>query len=608
MISIAPIFGDDRVMVSDLADSDVPASTWRSIFATHEVVRDPVHGDIRITELERRLIDTRAFQRLRTLKQLGPTEWVYPGAVHTRFLHSLGTLHLAQELIDIANRNARTYAEPHMLLIGNYPTLLTRLTALLHDVAHLPFGHTLEDEGNILRPEWDDPTRVEKWLSDDSPLIKALVKYLKEFPGGQSLSSKLIADIGEYLTTKRSDSMRLDFPYVIDLVNNTLCADLLDYSIRDSYFCGLKERVGDRFIQYVVVLNLRELPRRPGGKEAFDVVSTGAGPQDAARGRVVLLGYRMESGHRVGAEPRAVYKTSVLSEAMDLLRLRYTLAEKVYFHRTKIIVSAMLISAVLAGEISPSQLMEMGDEELLKKLMEPKTRTRARTLVEHLRTRSLFKPLYWLNYRPHHDQNDDAIELWAVYEKFRDPKIRLAAEVRIEKECGLDPGSVCIYCPDKEMNLKRFEMLLHTRPGAQVKMFGDLLDKDLSDEIELLNHRYERLWKLQVFVEPEQAPPHQVLNPTTQAINRLCESPALFGMPNDNRHLRGSSGSDPVRDVFLFAAQRLIEEEGLSVPVDRCLAAAAANGRRGALTPSEEEAMEMLRDLVRDKRERADNR
>jgi uncharacterized protein len=599
MILIPAMFGEERVAVADLTNADVPPSTWKAIFDTHEVVRDPVHGDIRITELERRLIDTRAFQRLRTLKQLGPTEWVYPGAVHTRFSHSLGTLHLGQMLIDIANRNARTYAEPHMLLIGNYPTLLTRLTALLHDVAHLPFGHTLEDEGNILRPEWDDPTRVEKWLSDDSPLMKALAKYLKEFTGGASLIERLTTDIRVYLTTKRSDSMKLEFPFVIDLVNNTLCADLLDYSLRDSYFCGLRERVGDRFIQYVVVLNLRELPRAAGGKEEFDVVSVSAGTDgdSIARGRIVLLGYRMESGHRVGAEPRAVDKTSVLSEATDLLRLRYTLAEKVYFHRTKIIVSAMLISAVLAGDVSPQQLSEMGDEELLAKLAESK-RPRARALVEHLRKRNLFKPLYWLSYRPHHDRNEDAIELWAVYERFRDPKTRLAAETRIESECGINQGSVCIYCPDKDMNLKRFEMLLHTRPGAPVKMFGDLLDKDLSDEIELLNRRYERLWKLQVFVDPEQVPAHQVLNTTTQAVNRLCESAAFFGMPNDNRHLRGSYGSDPVRDVFLAAAQRLIEE-GVEVTVDKCLAAAAANGRRGASTPSEDEAMETLREFVR---------
>jgi hypothetical protein len=65
----------------------------------HEL-RDPVHGLIRLTDQGLRIIDTRAFQRLRLIKQLAMADLVYPGARHTRFDHSLGTLHAAQAIID----------------------------------------------------------------------------------------------------------------------------------------------------------------------------------------------------------------------------------------------------------------------------------------------------------------------------------------------------------------------------------------------------------------------------------------------------------------------------------------------------------------------------
>ena len=69
-------------------------------------LRDPVHGDIELTRDELRLVDTAEFQRLRGIKQLGSAALVYPGAVHTRFEHSIGTLHVCDRLLDACNKNA----------------------------------------------------------------------------------------------------------------------------------------------------------------------------------------------------------------------------------------------------------------------------------------------------------------------------------------------------------------------------------------------------------------------------------------------------------------------------------------------------------------------
>src|SRR5579884_158758 len=67
-----------------------------------KVVTDPIHKDIFLTKLEKELIDTPPFQRLRRVRQLGTTQWVYPSATHTRFAHSLGTLRAVQDLFDVA--------------------------------------------------------------------------------------------------------------------------------------------------------------------------------------------------------------------------------------------------------------------------------------------------------------------------------------------------------------------------------------------------------------------------------------------------------------------------------------------------------------------------
>lgn len=117
------------------------------------VVRDAVHGNISISPLEERIIDTPDFQRLRRIRQLALTHLVYPGAVHTRFEHSLGTMHLASSICDMLGMKGEEREK-------------IRLRALLHDLGHTAFSHESEcalqgmlgrhekiGEGKILRGE-----------------------------------------------------------------------------------------------------------------------------------------------------------------------------------------------------------------------------------------------------------------------------------------------------------------------------------------------------------------------------------------------------------------------------------------------------------------------
>src|SRR5688572_33506176 len=117
-----------------------------------KLIRDAVHGDIEMGPLEVEIMDTPEFQRLRGIKQLGTAYLVFPSALHTRFEHSIGTSWMARRLVEAVRRTHSLNADEERL---------TRVTALLHDITHIPFGHTLEDERRVLPRHDKDQARVQ---------------------------------------------------------------------------------------------------------------------------------------------------------------------------------------------------------------------------------------------------------------------------------------------------------------------------------------------------------------------------------------------------------------------------------------------------------------
>ena len=99
------------------------------------VIKDPVHGYVYITENEKEIIDTYPMQRLRRLRQLAGSEYVYPGANHTRFEHCVGVMYLAGKVTENPNLSR---------IISDEEADTIRLSGLLHDVGHGPFSHVFE--------------------------------------------------------------------------------------------------------------------------------------------------------------------------------------------------------------------------------------------------------------------------------------------------------------------------------------------------------------------------------------------------------------------------------------------------------------------------------
>src|SRR5215510_4821465 len=112
------------------------------------VIRDPVHGDVYLTHEEIAILDTPEMQRLRGVKQLGTAYLVFPGAVHTRFDHSIGTLHMAGRIVEAVNRSLEL--DPKACVgVSEEEARVIRIAALVHDVTHIPFGHSIEDQDGI---------------------------------------------------------------------------------------------------------------------------------------------------------------------------------------------------------------------------------------------------------------------------------------------------------------------------------------------------------------------------------------------------------------------------------------------------------------------------
>lgn len=511
------------------------------VLRPHEVIRDPVHGDVWINLVERAIIDTHLFQKLRGKLQLGPTHLVYPGATHTRFLHSIGTLYMANEIVDICNENQVKYATPDLLRVDPYERLIIRLFALLHDTAHIPFGHTLEREGNLFENhEWGDRDRADKILGKGSEIRKVIAETLKLYGLRNAQIEMIIKDLYGVLTYDKdnADLMEYKSPFVIDVVTNTLCADLLDYSVRDMYYCGLSERWGDRFLKYLAVLPLSRVMKTTGRgeePEEFEVKAV----EEGGKGRLVLLSYRYERDRNDPKSTRPVRKDDVISEAMDLLRKRYSLAQKVYFHRTKMSASAMIISAIKEAGLTPCELLDMSCEQLLLKLADS-SNERASRIAQNFLNRYLYKVVYEIEYKEKREADPDSCKLWDnIYPRFRNARHRIQEESRLEQEMNLGSGDLVIYCPQSGMNAKRFEMLVQVAPGTRVKQLRSILDDTRKEEMRVMDKFFHRLWRLKVLVNPEKLDPQETNKPEVRYLSGLCEE--MFDLPNDaNKDLRGT--------------------------------------------------------------------
>lgn len=211
-------------------------------------IRDPVHGSIHILDEEVPVITNPFFQRLRGIKQLGLSEYVFPGATHSRFLHSIGVMSIGEKVFNKLFKE--NLSDPDILKLK----FTFKMACLLHDIGHAPLSHSTE----IVMPMLKDLNLSEELLKDwnknpnnqathedytvksiiDSSLSLSFFRLKESF----GVTPKAITDLiigttstPSYFTYKGINY----FSLLHQLVSSEMDCDRMDYLLRDSYFCGV---------------------------------------------------------------------------------------------------------------------------------------------------------------------------------------------------------------------------------------------------------------------------------------------------------------------------------------------------------------------------------
>jgi HD superfamily phosphohydrolase len=300
----------------------------------HEI-RDPIHNFIRIETEERKILDSRPFQRLRHIHQLAMTYLVYPGATHRRFEHSLGVMELAGRVFDIVTKEGHLHADSAREVVPrnklDYWRQVVRMAALCHDIGHLPFSHASEKE--LLPDGWDHERLTDELIRGEE--MSKLWKQLKIDPEDVA---KLALGPKKFGPKKHRQTTFSQWEAILSeiIVGDAFGVDRMDYLLRDSYHAGVAY---GRFDHFRLIDTLRILPHEQTGETTLGIEAGG------------------------------------LHSAEALLLARYFMYTQLYYHSVRRIYDFHLLQFLTAwlpgGRFStePGRHLEMTDNEVNAALM-----------------------------------------------------------------------------------------------------------------------------------------------------------------------------------------------------------------------------------------------
>jgi uncharacterized protein len=281
---------------------------------TYEV-RCPVYGFVNLNDWEWKIISHPAFQRLRRIRQLAWTDYVFPGAMHTRFEHSLGVMHMASMLYDGIVERSKDILQSELGYKEDglrRHKALVRLSALLHDVGHSPFSHAGEGLFPFRNEEKGERYKHEHYSAE---IVRS---HFADVINGHPLNTANYGfsanDVADLLEGKPEAANAL---FWRGLISGQLDADRMDYLIRDSLHAG----VGYGRYDWQRLVN-----------------TTVAVPETA------------EGGPRIGVTDGGWHAAEALIIA------RYFMFTQVYFHKTRVVYDHHLhqaLSEVLPGGFFP---------------------------------------------------------------------------------------------------------------------------------------------------------------------------------------------------------------------------------------------------------------
>lgn len=254
--------------------------TVQRVSQSPKEVNDPIWGTVKLTPLELIVLDCPLVQRLRFIRQLGVVHWVYPGASHARFEHTLGVLHQAQQLVTAINQASGE--GPASAPIDNNKAGLVRLCALLHDIGHGVFSHVSEHalakrttlrvslaafakEYGLAKVQLSE---VIAFYVIGSPAFREMLTVALDRLGqpinfglGASQNAeRIVSMVQSVIVGKMIDS---EIPLLHEIITGPFDADKLDYYIRDAKHAGVPSLLDiSRLTQKITVKRVaaRDLP------------------------------------------------------------------------------------------------------------------------------------------------------------------------------------------------------------------------------------------------------------------------------------------------------------------------------------------------------------
>ena len=350
-----------------------------------KTIRDPIHGDIEFKGLFLDLLEAPELQRLQNIKQLGFANLVFPGGHHTRLEHSFGAYHMAKIAADHLDLNPEEKE-------------LVSCAAILHDIGHGPFSHTLE---SILRNTLnvDHVDLTEKLILGEHVIFdnheKEFIDHLTVFDvlNKNGIKHREVVDI-----LRGSDTSR---KYLSQLLDSAIDVDQLDYLIRDAYYTGVAYGTIDynRFIQTLTI---------------FD-------------------------------DKLAVSKKGV-GVVENILMARTLMYSSVYFHKTVRIAELMLSKAIeLVENADPFEIFKLTDGEMISELK--KMGELQREIATRLKYRKLYKKAYSASIT---DLDENQINL---VKKLDDVGFRRKKEIEFEQKLDIPSGKIIIDVPKTELHI-----------------------------------------------------------------------------------------------------------------------------------------------------------
>lgn len=219
------------------------------------MIRCPIHGMIKLDWYQKYIIDQPFFQRLRGISQLGFSNLIYPGAIHTRFEHSIGVSHLSEIVFNVLKENKPILKEFNIEL--TYSDLIeVKIAGLLHDIGHLPLSHSSEIIFNRVKSERNKISQIKNEIYSEHDIDASPHEILSAWLVSSNYIQEILKDI-EYLEGElRADEIKINpnnvkkmilgLPptdpkktFLSNIIHGEIDVDRIDYLLRDAHHTGV---------------------------------------------------------------------------------------------------------------------------------------------------------------------------------------------------------------------------------------------------------------------------------------------------------------------------------------------------------------------------------